>query len=66
MHAEDMRVMLSNHDDFANEKTIVEHFLQERGHLAHFLPKFHCELNAIERVGARLKFIVRITQISPW
>ena len=55
MHAEDMRVMLSNHDDFANEKKIVEHFLQERDHLAYFLPKFHCELNAIERVWGLAK-----------
>ena len=41
MRADDMRVVLSNHDDFVNEKTIVEHFLHERGHLAYFLPKFH-------------------------
>ena len=59
MRAEDMRVVLSNHDDFANEKTIVEHFLQDRGHLAYFLPKFHCELNAIERVWGQAKVYCR-------
>ena len=40
---------------FAKEKTIVEHYLDKRGHLPYFLPKFHCELNAIERVWAQAK-----------
>ena len=53
MLADDMRVVLSNHEDFANDKTIVEHYLHERGQQAYFLPKFHCKLNAIERVWAQ-------------
>ena len=32
MLADDMRVVLSNHDDFAMEQTIVEHYLKDRGH----------------------------------
>jgi hypothetical protein len=32
MLADDMWVVLSNHEDFANEKTILEHYLHERGH----------------------------------
>jgi hypothetical protein len=59
MLADDMRVVLSNHEDFANEKTIVEHFLHDRGHLAFFVPKFHCELNAIERVWGQAKVYCR-------
>ena len=31
MRADDMRVVLSNHADFANEKTTVEHYLCGRG-----------------------------------
>jgi transposase len=58
MLADDMRVVLSNHEDFANEKTIVEHFLHDRGHLAFFVPKFHCELNAIERVWGQAIHVV--------
>ena len=50
-----MRVVLQNHDDFRTEKTVVEHFLEDRGHRVYFLPKFHCELNAIERVWAQAK-----------
>ena len=52
-------VVLSNHEDFANEKTILEHYLHGRGHLGFFLPKFHCELNTIERVWAQAKVYCR-------
>ena len=45
-----MRIILANHTDFSNEKTVVEHFLLDRGHFVRFIPKFHCELNPIERV----------------
>ena len=59
MLADDMWVVLSNHEDFANEKTILEHYLHERGHLGFFLPKFHCELNTIEKVWAQAKVYCR-------
>ena len=49
MRAPDMRLVLGAHTDFKYEKTALEHFMQERGHQAIFLPKFHCELNPIER-----------------
>ena len=45
-----MRLVLGAHTDFKYEKIALEHFMQERGHRAIFLPKFHCELNPIERV----------------
>ena len=54
-----MRIVLSNHEDFANEKTIVEQYLHGRGHFTYFLPTFHCELNAIERVRAQAKVYCR-------
>lgn len=59
MRADDMRIVLSNHDDFAHEQTIVEHYCESRGHLGFFLPKFHCELNAIERVWAQANVYCR-------
>ena len=55
MKADDMRTVLSNHDDFKHEKTNVEHYVESRGHIALFLPKFHCELNPIERVWGQSK-----------
>ena len=45
-----MKKIRSNHDDFKNEKPKVLSFLCGRGHTALFLPKFHPELNPIERV----------------
>ena len=46
---DEMRAEISGHPDFKNEKTKIEHFLNERGYGCVFLPKFHCELNPIER-----------------
>ena len=54
-----MRIILANHTDFSNEKTVVEHFLLDRGHLVRFIPKFHCELNPIERVWGKAKCYTR-------
>ncbi len=55
MLADDMRIVLANHEDFRREKTIVEHFLSNQGHTVLFVPKFHCELNPIERVWGQAK-----------
>ena len=54
LRADDMRKILSNHDDFLNEKIILERFLIDRGHKV-MIPKFHCELNPIERVWGQAK-----------
>lgn len=59
LKAGDMRTILSNHYDFSNEKTVVEHFLFNRGHQVIFIPKFHCELNPIERVWGQAKRYTR-------
>lgn len=50
-----MQVILSNHEDFKSEKPKVIHFLENKGHMALFLPKFHPEMNPIERVWAQSK-----------
>ena len=57
MLANDMRTVLSNHEDFINEKTCVEHYMDSHGYfsISMILPKFHCELNTIERVWAQAK-----------
>ena len=56
---DDMIKILSQHDDFRDEKTIVESYLLAKGHLVMFFPKFHCELNSIERVWAQAKRYTR-------
>ena len=60
MLAEDMRVILKNHEDFRNEKTIVKEYLTSLGHTVYFIPKFHCELNPIERVWGQAKAYTRV------
>nr|GAT46270.1 predicted protein [Mycena chlorophos] len=43
-----MRRILSLQDDFAKQKCLLQMVVEEAGHICHFLPKFHPELNAIE------------------
>lgn len=45
MNVEDMRVVLANHSDFHDKKTIVETYYLSLGHEVLFIHKFHCELN---------------------
>ena len=50
-----MRTQLASHPDFKHQKSMIEHFLQDKGHICMLLPKYHPELNPIERVWAQLK-----------
>ena len=55
MTATQMKKVLGSHPDFKNQKSKVEIFLNSKGHIAYFLPTFHCELNPIERVWGQSK-----------
>ena len=55
MNADEMRKVLGSHRDFREEKSRVERFLSEKHHIVYMLPKFHPELNPIERVWAQAK-----------
>ena len=55
LNIDDMRTILAQHEDFKNEKPRVISFLESKGHIALFLPKFHPELNPIERVWGQAK-----------
>ena len=59
MNASEMRDTLIKHPDFRNPKTILEDFIEVRGHICMFFPKFHCELNAIERGWCHQKIYTR-------
>ena len=56
---EDMALVLGSHHDFKYEKTAVEHLLEGHGFPCFFIPKFHCELNPIERVWGAAKRYTR-------
>lgn len=56
LNAEQMREELRSHPDFKYEKSRIERYLTEEcKHLMYMLPKYHCELNPIERVWAQAK-----------
>ena len=56
---EDMIKIVEDMTDFKFQKTKVEELILNKGHRAMFIPKFHCELNLIERVGFRAKQYTR-------
>ena len=49
MKADDMRQKLKEMSDFKYEKTKVKTYITSKGHRCMFIPKYHCELNPIER-----------------
>ena len=51
--------VLESHEDFKNETSKVEKILESKGHRCLFLPKYHCELNPIERCWCRAKVYTR-------
>ena len=40
--------MLGDQPDFKEQKPLLQEFVEQRDHLAVFLPKFRCELSVIE------------------
>ena len=59
MKQKEMRDLLKTFSDFKNQKTILEDYIERRGHICMFFPKFHCELNPIERVWCQSKKYTR-------
>lgn len=55
MRAGDMRNKLKTFTDFQRQKTILEQYIESRGHICLYYPKFHCELSPIERVWCQSK-----------
>lgn len=45
--------------DFVNQKSALEEFVESRGHICDFYPKYHCELNFIEMYWGAAKFRYR-------
>ncbi|KII94474.1 hypothetical protein PLICRDRAFT_50427 [Plicaturopsis crispa FD-325 SS-3] len=52
--------VLSLQDDFVNEKPMLQHYIERRGHVCLFYPKFHCELNAIKMLWGYAKYRFRL------
>ena len=48
--------VLSLQEDFVNEKPMIQHYIEGRGHICMFYPKFHCEFNAIKMLWGYGKY----------
>lgn len=59
MQKDDMIKILQEMRDFKFQKTRVEELILKRGHRVMFIPKFHCEINPIERVWCHAKRYTR-------
>jgi len=60
MKADKMREELRKFEDFnCDGVPLVEEMVTERGHMCVFIPKFHCELNPIERCWCHAKRFTR-------
>ncbi|KAH9123599.1 hypothetical protein AeMF1_005450 [Aphanomyces euteiches] len=51
--------LLASQPDFKSQKSRVEETIEAAGHIALFLPKFHCEFNFIEMYWGALKYYCR-------
>lgn len=54
-----MCIELASHSDFREKKSRIERYLNNRGHACIMLPKFHCEINPVERCWAQSKRFTR-------
>jgi hypothetical protein len=52
------RSVLFHQPDFVSQKSQLQEFVERRGHLCDFYPKYHCEMNFIEQYwgAAKLRF----------
>ena len=71
-----MREKLNTYSDFSTQKNILEELVEGKGHIhvCMFFPKYHCELNPIERNWCHAKkqarqyvngSIVKLREVDP-
>ena len=58
-----MHKLLKSSPDFKIQKN-MEEYVESRGHICMYYPKFHCELNPIERVWCQSKNTLELTQME--
>ena len=54
-----LEFLLSEQDDFKEQQNAIQELIVSRGHHCIFLPKYHPELNFIERYWSRVKWYAR-------
>ncbi|THV03691.1 hypothetical protein K435DRAFT_650814 [Dendrothele bispora CBS 962.96] len=55
------RKILFYEEDFVNQKSQLQEYIESQGHLCDYYPKFHCELNFIEQYWGVGKYGYRRT-----
>ena len=58
------RRLLFTQPDFESQKPALQEFVESRGHLCDFYPKYHCELNFIEQYWGAAKYRYRLAPRS--
>ena len=48
--------VLALQEDFQSERPLIQTIIEKAGHVCLFLPRFHCELNAIEMLWGYAKY----------
>jgi hypothetical protein len=59
------RRLLFMQPDFLDQKPLLQEFVERRGHLCDFYPKYHCELNFIEQYWGAAKLRFRVAGRAP-
>ena len=59
MKRKDMQELLEKQPDVLEQKEWLSEVVTSKGHLIDYFPKYHCELNPIERVWGRAKATTR-------
>ena len=59
LNAEKMSKKLSEFEDYSNQTTLLEELVHSKGHICLYLPKYHYELNPIERNWCHAKKVAR-------
>ncbi|CAM9692979.1 unnamed protein product, partial [Heterosigma akashiwo] len=54
-----MKEVINSWPEFRNQKSKLHEVLEPRGHVCLFSPKYHCELQAVERIWGKSKYYVR-------
>jgi len=53
------RKLLSTQPDFIEQRSAIQEVVEKNGHIFDMYPKFHCELNFIERIWGEAKRTTR-------
>ncbi len=57
---------LSQEPDFKSQRELLREIVENKGHQIIYYPKYHCELNFIEKIWGYIKARTRCRWLSTW